>query len=57
MSETETRQHIIVDVDFHKAIKMVAGLKGVDMTEAVQELLLSKPDFFKKKLAEVRRNS
>ena len=47
---------IIVDDDFHKAVKMIAGLRGTDMTEAVQEVLLSDP-FFKKKLAEVRRNS
>ncbi len=51
---TETRQHIIVDDEYHKTIKSIAATLGVDMTEAVQTIL-SKDSDFKKKLAEVKR--
>jgi len=51
---TETRQHIIVDAEYHKAIKSLAGVQGCDMTEVVQTIL-AKDDIFKKKLAEVKK--
>ena len=51
---TETRQHVIVDEEYHKTIKSLAGIQGVDMTQVVQTIL-SKDSDFKKKLAEVKR--
>ena len=54
MSKIDTRQHVIVEDDYHRAIKSIAGAKGVDMTEVVQGIL-TKDNFFKRKLAEVKR--
>jgi hypothetical protein len=51
---TETRQHIIVDDDYHKTVKIIAATMGCDLTEAVQSVLIKDSDF-KKKLAEVKR--
>ena len=51
---SETRQHVIVDEEYHKTIKSLAGIQGVDMTQVVQTILANDSDF-KKKLAEVRR--
>lgn len=53
---TETRQHVIVDEEYHRIIKSLAGIQGCDMTEVVQTIL-AKDDIFKKKLAEVKRLS
>jgi len=56
MSKQDTRQHVIIDEDFHKTIKSIAGTKGIDMKDVVQDILKKDP-YFHKKLAETRRES
>ncbi len=51
---TETRQHIIVDDNYHKTVKIIAAKMGCDLTEAVQSVLIKDSDF-KKELTGVER--
>jgi len=56
MEKVDPRQHVIVDEDYHKTIKSIAGTKGIDMKDVVQDILKEDP-YFKKKLAETKREN
>ncbi len=56
MEKVDPRQHVIVDEDYHKTIKSIAGTKGIDMKDVVQDILKEDP-YFKNKLAQTKREN
>jgi len=54
MSKSETRQHVVLDDDVHRAVSILASENGCSNGDIVTDILQT-DNQFKKKLNEVRR--